>query len=72
MQLIDQNKLIEKQKLNENIDNYLKLGNKYLENYILNINKETYKANDKRNELRDIIISKLFRYFFAMENFIMF
>lgn len=46
--------------------------NKYLENYILNINKETYKANDKRNELRDIIISKLFRYFFAMENFIMF
>jgi len=44
--------------------------NNYLENYILN--KETYKTNDKRNELRDIIISKLFRYFFAMENFIMF
>ena len=56
--------------LKGNINNNLKLGNKYnndyLENYILNINNinnEIYKTNEKRNELRDIVISKLFNCF---------
>ena len=53
--------------LKGSINNILKIGQKcnndYLENYILNINNAAYKTKDKRIELKDLIISKMFNCF---------
>lgn len=54
--------------LKGNIDNNLRLGKKNnndhaLENHIVNINDKTLKINEKRNELRDLIVANLLNCF---------